>query len=191
MTRYGGAVIGRWQTDNQELTMNKLLCFLALILSLNAGAQEACPAEEPKDTLTEYALAVAKADGHKQPALVVGVLKVESDVGTASNYRVVKQGTSTFYGAGQLSLAAAKAVMKRFPDLWNDFNTRTDEELKARLILDDRFNVKVTSKYLLISGVNKDARKGVAAYNVGLGGVELINPLTHAYTKKVLVAARL
>jgi hypothetical protein len=137
---------------------------------------------------------VAADDGHRQPKLLVGVIKVESGAGTGPNYRVVKQGTgkqaSTFYGAAQLSIGAAREVMKRFPDLWIDFNTRTEEELKARLILDDRFNIRVASKYLLIMGVNRNPSKGVTAYNVGLGGVELVDHQTHEYTMKVMRAAK-
>lgn len=169
--------------------IKKLLSCLALIFAfMNANAQT-CPTEP----LTTYALQVAAADGHKHPRLLVGVIKVESSAGTGSNYRVVKQGVgklaSTFYGAGQLTIGAAKEVMRRFPDLWGDFNTRTDEELKARLILDDRFNVRVASKYLLIMGVNRNADKGIAAYNLGLGGVELVDYRTHEYTLKVKQAA--
>ena len=173
--------------------MKQLLCFLALVFALNAYADElACQGpvvtEVTQQSLQDYAMAVATADGHKQPKYLLGVLKVESKLGEGK-HRVVKQGSSTFFGVGQVSLGAAKAVMAKFPDLWNDFDTRSDDELKARLILDDRFNVQVTSKYLLMMGVNKNPAKGIAAYNVGLGGVELINPLLHAYTKKVLLAA--
>lgn len=160
-----------------------------MLAAFTANAQS-CSAEQP---LTAYALQVAKADGHKHPRLLVGLIKVESSAGQGANYRVVKQGAgkqaSIFYGAGQLTIGAAKEVMRRFPDLWNGFNTRTDEELKARLILDDQFNVRVASKYLLVMGVNKNPDKGVTAYNVGLGGVELVDYTTHEYTLKVKQAA--
>lgn len=170
--------------------MANYLCglFLALITSMSYA--QTCSISD--QTLTAYALQVATADGHKQPNLVVGVIKVESSAGTASKYRVVKHGKqSTFYGAGQLTIAAAKEVMRRFPDLWDGFNTQTDEELKARLILDDKFNIRVASKYLLIMGVNHNADKGVAAYNLGLGGVESVDYRNYEYTKKVRAAARL
>lgn len=171
--------------------MSKLLCYLALFAATFTTNAWSCSNSEQQ--LTGFALQVAKDDGHKHPCLLVGVIKVESEAGTASTYRVVKHGSgkqvSTFYGAGQLTIGAAKATMKRFPDLWGDFNTRTEEELKARLILDDRFNVRVASKYLLIMGVNRNPDKGVTAYNVGLGGVELVNYYTHAYNLKVKRAA--
>jgi hypothetical protein len=171
--------------------MKQLLCFFALIFALTAHADNVeCPAATlvADQTLAEYTMQVATADGHKEPKYVVGVLKVESKLGE-SKHRVVKQGSSTFYGVGQVSIGAAKAVMKRFSDLWNDFDTRSDEELKARLILDDRFNASVTSKYLLMMGVNKNAAKGIAAYNLGEGGVQQVNAATHPYTRKVMTAA--
>lgn len=171
--------------------MAKALCYLALIVSL-FGSAHASQCSNPA-SLTTYAYQVAKADGHKHPRLLVGVIRVESDAGGSANYRVVKAGVgkqaSTFYGVGQLTMGAAREVMRRFPVLWSDFNTKTDEELKARLILDDRFNVQVASKYLLMMGVNSNPDKGVAAYNVGIGGVELIDYRAHAYTQKVKRAA--
>lgn len=165
--------------------MAKALCYLALIVTLFTSSAFAADTS----SLATYAYQVAMSDGHKHPKLLVGVIKVESDAGRHSSYRVVKSGSSTFYGVGQLTLQAAKEVMRRFPDMWAIFSTRTDDELKARLILDDKFNVQVTSKYLLLMGVNKNPEKGVAAYNVGLGGVEQIDYLTHEYTLKVKRAA--
>ena len=162
-----------------------------MLVALTSNAQTCFAEPEPEQApLTAFALQVAKDDGHKHPQLLVGIIKVESDAGASSSYRVVKQGLSTFYGAAQLTIGAAKDVMKRFPDLWNGFNTRTDEELKARLILDDKFNVRIASKYLLLMGVNLNPDKGVAAYNVGLGGVELVNYKEHSYTLKVKRAAK-
>lgn len=173
--------------------MTQLLCIFALLFSLSAHAEDSCQKNTQQQSLTEYAYAVAEADGHKQPKYLVGVIKVESRAGESSNFRVVKQGVgkavSVFYGVAQLSIGAAKTAMQRFPDLWNDFNTRTDDELKARLILDDRFNIRVASKYLLLMGVNKNADRGITAYNVGLGGVEQVNPSIHEYTLKVKRAA--
>jgi hypothetical protein len=74
--------------------------------------------------------------------------------------------------------------------MWNLLDTKTDEELKARLILDDKFNVQVTSKYLLLMGINQNPDRGIAAYNVGIGAVNAINPSSHAYTLKVKRAAK-
>lgn len=164
--------------------MKKLLCYLALLFAFNAYADES-------QALIDYAHRIAVADGHKHPKYVIGVIRVESDAGRGKSFRVVKQDKSVFYGIGQLTIGAAHAVMKRFPELWSDFNTRTDEELKARLILDDRFNIQIISKYLLILGINSNAERGIAAYNVGLGGVESIDYRRHVYTLKVIRAAQL
>lgn len=161
--------------------ISKLLASLALAFSLNGYA---C------NELAEYAYQTAISDGHHNPKYVVGVLNVESKLGEHDNFRVVKHLSSTFYGAGQLTIGAAKAVMQRFPKMWESLDTKTEEELKAKLILDDKFNVQVTSKYLLMMGVNQNLDRGIAAYNVGIGAVKTINPSAHAYTLKVKHAAK-
>jgi hypothetical protein len=172
--------------------MTKLLCIFAFLFSLSAHAEDSCLSSK-QQSLIDYAYQVAEEDGHKQPKYLVGVIRVESRAGEGDKFRIVKQGVgkamSVFYGVAQLSIGAAKTAMQRFPDLWNDFNTQTDDELKARLILDDWFNIRVASKYLLLMGVNKNPDAGIAAYNVGLGGVKLINPSLHEYTLKVKRAA--
>lgn len=172
--------------------MLKLLSLTALLLSLTSPTSAADTCNDTNGLMT-YAYQTAIVDGHNQPKYLVGVIKVESHAGESDSFRVVKQGVgklvSTFYGVGQLTIGAAKTVMDRFPDLWNGFNTQTEEELKARLILDDKFNVQVASKYLLLMGVNKNPDQGITAYQVGPGAVKSINVKTHAYTAKVKNAA--
>lgn len=138
--------------------------------------------------LLDLAYEVAKSDGHKHPQLVQGIIMQESRAGAVREYRVAglsNQPGDRYFGVGQIKLAAAKAVMSKYPELWSRFNTRTDEELQARLILDDEFNVKVTSKYALLMGMNDNPTLAITAYNRGAAGAKLVDPNQHGYTGAV------
>ncbi len=146
--------------------------------------------ERPQLELLNYAYQVAVKDGHKYPQYVQGVMMQESRAGAMSGFRVAgltnKPG-DRYAGICQIKLAAAKAVLQSYPKLWNKLDTKTDEELFARLILDDKFNIEVCSKYLLLMGVNVDPARGIAAFNRGPGGVQAIeNPAEFYYTKGVI-----
>ncbi len=138
--------------------------------------------------LLNYAYLVAKADGHKNPAYLQGLIMQESLAGGLKEFRVAgltnKPG-DRYFGIGQIKLAAAKDVMKQYPNLWKKFNTKTDEELQAHLILDDKLNIQIASKYLLMAGVNDNPTRAITVYNQGAGGVQLVDPDTHDYTVKV------
>jgi hypothetical protein len=138
--------------------------------------------------LINYAYQVAKNDGHKNPQLLEGLIMQESHAGASLGYRVA--GTQNkvgdrYFGIAQIKLAAAKEVMRKYPEMWNGLDTKTDEELQAHLILDDHFNIRVASKYVLLMGVNKNPDFGITAYNRGLGGAKSVNPSTHPYTVSV------
>jgi hypothetical protein len=138
--------------------------------------------------LINYAYQVAKDDGHKNPQLLEGLIMQESKAGNMPGFRVAglqNQPGDRYFGIAQIKLNAAKEVMKRYPDMWKGLDTRTDEELQARLILDDKFNIRVASKYVLLMGVNKNPDMGITAYNRGPGGAQSIDPHTHPYTVKV------
>lgn len=131
----------------------------------------------------------AKADGHKDPQLVQGVLLQESHAGGLQSYKVAGNKGDEYYGLGQLKLGAARDVMKAFPELWEKykFQTRTDDELKANLILNPRFNIEVTSKYLkLLQKVyGFSGRDLINAYNRGPGGVKSIDSSEFHYARGV------
>lgn len=138
--------------------------------------------------LLNFAFAVAQADGIQHPQYLQGVIMQESRAGGDPEYRVAGLTNSPddrYFGAGQIKLVAAKAVMLRWPEMWRWLDTKTDEELKARLILDDKFNVRVASKYLVLLGINKDPNLAITAYQKGPGGAQTVNPLEHPYTKQV------
>ena len=138
--------------------------------------------------MLNFAYDVAKSDGFKEPKYLQGIIMQESKAGSMNSFRVAGLTNAIgnrYFGIGQIKLVAAKFVMSRFPDMWKHLDTKTDEELQARLIVDDHFNVRVASKYALLMGINENPTRALTAYNVGPGGVENVNPSQHPYTKKV------
>lgn len=140
--------------------------------------------------LLSFAYSVAKSDGYKNPEYLQGLILQESAAGGSSNFRVagdpVKK-ENQYFGVGQIKLAAAIDVLKNFPEMWGFLQTRTHEELQAKLILDDYFNIRIASKYLLLMGVNKSANFALTAYNRGLGGAQnIINHDEFEYTRGVI-----
>ena len=138
--------------------------------------------------LLAFAYQVAKSDGYKHPQYLQGILMQESNAGNMDKFRVAGLETRVgdrYFGIGQIKLVAAKAVMNRFPEMWRYLDTKTDEELQARLILDDKFNIRIASKYALLMGINDDPTRAITAYNRGPGGVNLVDPNTHEYTQRV------
>jgi hypothetical protein len=154
--------------------------------------------------LLEYAYHVAKLDGHKDPSILQGLIWQESKAGGYPGFEVAgdEYGLRVgkrYYGVGQIKVAAAKDVFRRFPDEFPGFwqppireaakngSTRlvsngkylkTDEEIIAHLIMDDEFNIRVASKYLWIMQHKEKSKKvvfkrpinyAITAYNRGLG----------------------
>lgn len=116
---------------------------------------------------------IAKADGHKEPELVQAVLLQETQAGANPSYKVANASGTPYFGLMQVQLAAARDVLAKWPQLFATygFHTRTDDEVKANLILNERFNIEVGSKYLLV--LQRDyGYRGEAlltAYNKGPG----------------------
>lgn len=138
--------------------------------------------------LLNFAFDVAKSDGFKHPQYLQGILMQESRGCSDKNYRVAglsNRPGDRYFGCGQIKLVAAKAVMNKYPDMWKYLESQTDEELEARLILDDKFNIRVSSKYVLMMGINEDPTRAITAYNLGPGGATTVNPESHGYTQKV------
>lgn len=146
-------------------------------------------------TLLNMVYEIAKEDGHKQPQLLQGILLRETNAGTMSSYKVAGQefGLKTnerYYGIFQLKLVAAKDALKAYPSLWKEFNfqTRTDEEIIAKLIENDRFNASVASKYVLVlrkAGYDTIAQLSTA-FNKGAGGARGIDVGSDPYAVGVL-----
>jgi hypothetical protein len=133
--------------------------------------------------LMNVAYTIAKADGHKNPEIVQSVLLQESGGGIAKNMRVANPGPEAYFGPMQLKLVAAKTVLSRWPALFTKyhFQTRTDDEIKANLILNDVFNIEVGSKYLLIlqREYGFSGRELLNAYNRGPAGVKEVGADYH------------
>jgi hypothetical protein len=140
--------------------------------------------------LLSFAYDIAKADGFKHPAYLQGILMQESrGCKISTNFRVAgltNKPNDRYFGCGQIKLAAAKAVLQKYPDMWKYIESGTDEEIQARLILDDEFNIRISSKYLLMMGINNNPNRAITAYNVGPGAVKSVDDTENfAYTKGV------
>ena len=138
--------------------------------------------------MLNFAYEVAKADGFKEPKYLQGIIMQESKAGSMNSFRVAGLSNAVgnrYFGIGQIKLQAAKAVMQRFPEMWKFLDTRTDEELQARLIVDDHFNVRVASKYAIIMGINENPAQAITRYNLGPGGAQGVEASSHDYTIKV------
>lgn len=135
-----------------------------------------------------FAYITAKLDGFKSPTALQGILMQESHACTLKNFRVAgltnKPG-DRYFGCGQIKLAAAKDVLIAYPEMRKYLETNTDEEIQARLILDDEFNIRISSKYMLLMGINHNHDMAITSYNQGLGGAKNIDPSTFNYTQRV------
>lgn len=133
-------------------------------------------------TLMNLAYEVAKKNGFKNPELVQAVLLQETGAGTGK-YKVANPGPDAYFGPMQIKLAATKDVLARHPNLWNEyaFHTRTDDEIKANLILNERFNLDVATKYLMLlkTTYGFSGRDLLNAYNRGPGGVKFVDQNFH------------
>ncbi len=133
---------------------------------------------------------IAQKDGHAEPQILQAVILQETHAGTVKRFRVVGQEyglvpMKRYYGVSQIKLAATWDVMKRWPELWTKFGfqTRTDDELIAKLIENDKFNMTVASKYLLVlqSYGYTTTNQQLTAYNKGPGGAEGVDADTNEY----------
>jgi len=138
---------------------------------------------------------IAKRDGHKYPQLLQGIILQETLAGDLKRYKVIGQEfglkpNQRYYGVSQIKLAATWEVLRRYPEMWEQFafNTHTDEEIIAKLVDDDHFNMAVASKYLLILGERGyDTMASLAcAYNKGAGGARKTDPKTDPYSMGVM-----
>lgn len=146
--------------------------------------------------LLTMAYHIAKQDGHPYPQLLQGIILQESHAGEHPNYRVAGQefglaANKRYYGVAQIKLAAARDVLKHYPQMNQQFdlgNNAADEEVIAKLIENDAFNLAVASKYLLIlKTYGYDTIKQLAlAYNQGPGGARNHDSETHHYSKGVM-----
>ncbi len=136
-----------------------------------------------QSALLKQAYEIGKADGHRDPEIVQAVLLQETQAGGVKSYKVANEGKEAYFGPMQLKLAAARDVLNRWPTLFDKygFHTRSDDEVKANLILNERFNIEVGSKYLLMlqRTYGYSGRQLMNAYNRGPGGVQAVDDSFH------------
>lgn len=132
--------------------------------------------------LLNMAYTAGKENGLKDPEIVQAILLQETRAGTGS-YKVANPGPDAYFGPMQIKLTAARAVLARWPSMYEKFgfHTRTDDEIKANLILNEGFNLDVAAKYLVI--LKKDygfnGRELMNAYNRGPTGVRAVDSDYH------------
>ena len=133
--------------------------------------------------LLNLAYKIAKEEGVKHPEIIQSILLQETHAGGLKAYKVANPGPQAYFGPMQIKLGATRDVMARNPGLWSkyDFHTRTDDEVKANLILNEEFNLRVAVKYvqLLQRDYGYSGRQLVNAYNRGPGGVKSVGDDFH------------
>lgn len=128
--------------------------------------------------LLNFAHTVSREDGNSSPEILQAVILQESLAGGLKTYRVANAGgKQPYFGVAQIKLVAAKDVISAYPALLEKykFQTKTDEEIMAHLILNDEFNIEVASKYLKILKDDYGFADNVvlaAAYNAGPAGAK-------------------
>lgn len=133
--------------------------------------------------ILNMAYAQAKSDNVRPPELLQGILMKESHAGELTKYKVAGQEfglkpNERYYGVAQIKLSATRDVLKNFPELKGkyEFHTETDEEVIAKLIENDAFNIEVASKYIkLLERAGYTDIAGLAtAYNQGPSGAKMV-----------------
>lgn len=133
--------------------------------------------------LLNAAYAAAKAEGLKNPEIMQVILLQETRAGSMKSYKVANAGPDAYYGPMQVKLAATRDVLARNPSMYAkyDFHTKTDDEVKANLILNEKFNIEVAAKYVGILQVvyGLSGRELTNAYNRGAAGVKRVGADFH------------
>jgi hypothetical protein len=137
---------------------------------------------EKQSKILTSAYKIAKEDGHKNPELLQGIILQETKAGAMKSYAVAGQEFGLklgerYYGLGQIKLSAAKHVLSKYPEMRKEYNFQTsmDEEIIAKLIENNDFNMAIASKYLKILKDDHGFRDDAAiagAYNQGPSGAK-------------------
>lgn len=133
-------------------------------------------------TLLQLADTVARDEGIS-PEMFKVILLQETRAGAMASYKVANVGPNAYYGPMQIKLAATRDVLQRNPSLYKKYNfhTTSDDEVKANLILNEKFNMVVAAKYLKIlqKEYGLTGTKLTNAYNRGPGGVQYVDDNFH------------
>ena len=148
--------------------------------------------------LLTMAYEIGKQNGLKNPEIMQAILLQETHAGGMGSYKVANPGPEAYFGPMQIKLKATRDVLAKWPSLYETFgfHTRTDDEVKANLILNERFNLEVATRYVLIlkQTYGLSGRELINAYNRGPGGVKSVGDDYHyavnAETKLAAVKRR-
>ncbi len=127
-----------------------------------------------------------KDGGHEHAELVQAILMQETIAGLLGRmgHMTAPIGKRS-YGVMQVKVTATRDVLTEYSELGV---LRADEEIIARLLSDDEFNIRIASKFLLqLSAKVKTMDRALVAYNVGLSGSRSVSEPRQF---KYVVAAR-
>jgi hypothetical protein len=132
--------------------------------------------------LLQQAYAAAKAEGISPETMQV-ILLQETRAGAMASYKVANVGPNAYYGPMQIKLGATRDVLQRNPHLYKKYNfhTKSDDEVKANLILNEKFNIEVAAKYVKILQKEYGLRgtQLTNSYNRGPTGVHAVDDSFH------------
>jgi hypothetical protein len=163
-------VLNEITTEVNEIPQNQIL----QVVALDSRAKQI--------KLLDMAYTAGKENGLQNPEIVQAILLQETHAGVG-HYKVANPGPNAYFGPMQITLVAARAVLSRWPSLYErfDFHTRTDDEVKANLILNEQFNLDIAAKYLVMlkHDYGFTGRGLLNAYNRGPAGSKDVGPDYH------------
>lgn len=126
------------------MIFKKILLIVLSVLSPSLIAEEVISHSQFEYLKVSYE--IAKDDGFSNPFILPAIIYQESEA------KPIPKPKSKYYGLGQMSIQATKEVLSFYPYLKDLFHLKSssDKELKQQLINNHKFNITVTSKYLLI-----------------------------------------
>jgi hypothetical protein len=123
--------------------------------------------------------------GASQARLVQGVLLQETIAGLLGRIGHLSAPIGKrSYGVMQVKVVAARDVLRRHPELGT---FHTDDQLIARLMTDDEFNIRIASAYLkFLRRYKHNDQQALVAYNIGMGAARrVLDAADFKYVKKV------
>lgn len=142
---------------------------------------------EQQQSLLKMAYEIGYADGGESHAeLLQAVMMQETAAGLLGRIGHMSAPVGKrSYGVMQVKVTAARDV---FQYLGEPLEYRSDEELITHLMSDDKFNISVASKFLLmLKEKTRSSDQLLVAYNIGLTGSRSV---TEASTFKYVVKVR-
>jgi hypothetical protein len=136
---------------------------------------------------------VAREVGHPETLQAILLLETRGGKSVPIGNRESPVGKRS-YGLMQVQVVAARSILQRNPSLFKryfperTYNSVLDEEIIALLLTNDEANIRIAAHHfkLYLQLSDGDWDRAVAAYNVGIGGVENIpDPAEFEYVIKI------